>query len=60
MTPVGVGSCRVRITPNGGRVNEYGADDEFIESEYWREIALNLGLLKGRGGGERWRLDEGL
>jgi len=23
-----------RITPNGGGVNEYGADDEFIKSEF--------------------------
>jgi len=22
------------ITPNGGGVNEYGADDEFIKSEF--------------------------
>ena len=34
MTPVDVGSVEGRITPNGVGVNEYGADDEFIKSEF--------------------------
>ena len=34
VTPVDVGNCRGTYYSKRGGVNEYGADDEFIKSEF--------------------------